>query len=356
MSFLPINYFTNNQELMFWSDILFDFIPNNDIIEKFQNIFSVLNEMTAITDISNPIYLDAINTLEYSLNDIPTIPHAVFNPLLPIKYFNTSSSNETSAESLRNSWEVFGNSNNTTYLLSKKRIRQGKRASEFEWQARNENQFGDEESSSVKDYEDFMDSNGRRKLFFIEKIPRGKYVRYDGILKRLKVYLFGKTFDEVLACCIKNHKKILTSVKVMFSFIREEFSINVSKHFNRLFLKERLFEIIEIIFYAKQYDKNIEESIVDELREQKNANFDCLLDLKKFSDFILLKQCKLCSFLLSKKYIDVVEDFKHDKPRFDDYMNDLKRQGYNNKYLNQFDELVSDFVMLEIFNYIYVLF
>lgn len=132
-------------------------------------------------------------------------------------------------------------------------------------------------------------------------------------------------------------------MKVIFSFVREEFSINVSKHFNRLFLKETLWEIINLIFYAKQFNIIVEDCILDELKQQKNQNFSKLLELKKFDEFLLLKHCKMCCGLLDKTYLETVEEFKNDKPRFLDYIYDLKRQGYNNKYLNQFDELVSDF-------------
>ncbi len=189
-----------------------------------------------------------------------------------------------------------------------------------------------------------LDENYKEKIFLIEKIPRGKYVRYDGILKRLKVYLFGKIFDEVLACCIKNHKKILGSVKSLFRFFREEFSINVSKHFNRLFIREKLWEILEIIFYSKHFNKIIDvNNNIDDLKQKKDENIQTIMEVKIFNDFTMLGSCETCKKHLSKKYLEIVEDFKTDEPRFKDYLNDLKRQGYNNKYLKQFDEIVSDF-------------
>lgn len=181
------------------------------------------------------------------------------------------------------------------------------------------------------------------KIFFIEKIPRGKYVRYDGILKRLKVYLFGRLFDDIIACCVKNHKKILKSVKHIFSFIREEFSINVCKSFNRLFIREPMWEVIQILFYAKCKNVEIDKNNLKIMKEEKNNNIEEITGLRKFDEFLQLKTCNYCNYMLSKLYIDVVNDMKNDRDKITDYLYELKKQGYSNRYTGQFDEMVNNF-------------
>jgi hypothetical protein len=192
-----------------------------------------------------------------------------------------------------------------------------------------------------------LEKKWRKQVFFIEKIDKSNtYVRYDSILKRVKVSIFLPVLNGIIQCCTINHCKIISGVKHTLSFFREEFMHNVSKRFNRVFLHDTFANIIELLLYKSAFNikgKIQGPSLKEKIAKMKDQDKEKLMLFKDYSNFMELKKCGNCSKFLNKTFLQIAHEYQNDYDGLKLYIQNLDLKGYNPNYSNQYMEIVKNF-------------